>query len=182
VEVKMLPLVSEVRREVRSQETAAARRLQTYIELIRMCSLKSGVELATRRAILAFVVLEPPPKSRSETTSEAEAAFSSFSPKERMVTGRMRKLAVQNYSTTYGDQSSARWVLDVQDITTDKKLGHIAFDSDPVNLTTRHIFCLLCNAPEKYREWQLTCLGLAPTDDTLEVYKRIGLIIVTETD
>jgi hypothetical protein len=136
-------------------------------------------------------LVEHPFTTKSRKITETETAFSSVVQKELMVTGRFRKLAVEEIPkwdhdregyTSRGDMSHARWVWRVRDITTNKKLGHIAFDSDPVNLMTRHIFCLLCNAREKYKEWQLTCLGLVPTDDTLEVYKRIGLIMVTEMD
>lgn len=123
--------------------------------------------------------------SSQSNTIEPETSFTSITPKELMVTGRIRKIAVGwQYSgpERHGDLSGARWVLPVGDITTDENLGYIAFDSDPVNFTTCHIFCLLCIAREKYGEWQLTCLGLVPTDETLEEFKRIGLIVLRKKD
>lgn len=140
---------------------------------------ENGHELIEHEGIS---LLQYTPVPKSEWSTEPEAGFSSVDPKELMVTGRMRKLAVRKGSASPHDQSHARWVWDVQDITTDKHLGYIAFDSDPVDFETHHIYCMLCNAREKYGVWQLTCLGLVPTDDSLEVYKRIGLIMVTEKD
>ena len=64
----------------------------------------------------------------------------------------------------------------------DEKLGHIAFDFDTVNFENRRVYSLLCIARGKYGEWQLTCLGQVPTDDRLEEFKRIGLIMLRSKD
>lgn len=115
--------------------------------------------------------------------------FTTINPKQLMVTGKLRKIAIEKLSKrdsnwqdstnkSYEELSISRWVWRVRDIKTDEKLGHIAFDFDPASFEPRHVYCLLCIAREKYGEWQLTCLGLVPTDETLEEFKRIGLIML----
>ncbi|KAJ4372033.1 hypothetical protein N0V83_003806 [Neocucurbitaria cava] len=124
---------------------------------------------------------------------KSEDRFSTIRPKALLLTGRMRKLAVETISKhdyewknslnkTNNDLVAARWVWRVRDIKTNDELGHIAFDFDPVHFETRDVYCLLCIAREKYGEWQLTCLGLVPTDDTLEEFRRIGLIMLRQKD
>jgi len=118
--------------------------------------------------------------------------FATIAPKKLVVTGRVRKIAVEkskldinwqdSENVYHGDLAAPRWVWRVRDIKTNEKLGHIAFDFDPASFTTRHIYCLLCLAREKYDKWQLTCLGLVPTDETLEEFKRIGLIMIRQED
>jgi hypothetical protein len=124
---------------------------------------------------------------------KCDSPFTTITPKALMLTGRLRKIAVEKMSKgdynwqdsqnkSHGDLLAARWVWRVRDIKTNEKLGHIAFDFDPASFKTRDIYCLLCIAREKYDEWQLTCLGLVPTDETLEEFKRIGLIMLRQAD
>lgn len=61
-------------------------------------------------------------------------------------------------------------------------IGRIALDeeiNDPVSVLLIH--CLLCTVGEKYDKWQLTCLGLCPTDRTLEEFVRVGLASIQDS-
>lgn len=138
-------------------------------------------------------LVEYPPNSTAST--DHESPFSSIKSKELLLTGRLRRLALEEISkrdfdrrSTYNDAwtegeiSAAQWPWRVRDITTDEDLGFMVFDSDPATFAFRHIYCLLCIARKKYGVWQLTCLGLVPTDETLEQFKRVGLIMLSKKD
>jgi hypothetical protein len=78
---------------------------------------------------------------------------------------------------------SARFAAAVHDPMSNEVIGAIALDRDNSSASPcQSIHCLLLNAKEKYRKWQLTCLGLVATDETLQEFKRIGLIFLYKTD
>lgn len=157
---------------------------------IRFCGWENNQNIVEYQGL---VLADYPLRPGCQTVTEAGAVFSSIVSKELMATGRIRKIAVESIPVWYRDWPnsrykaqwdlpSARWIWRVRDITTDEKLGHISFDSDPASLAMHHVFCLLCIAREKYGEWQLVCLALIPTDETLEEFERVGLIVLRTKD
>lgn len=72
-------------------------------------------------------------------------------------------------------------MTNVKDPVSGKIIGQIALDSDPAIVSVKLIYCLLCTVREKYGKWQLTCLGLVPTDLSLEEYTRVGLVFIRNT-
>jgi hypothetical protein len=73
-------------------------------------------------------------------------------------------------------------VRSVQDSLSGEIVGHIALDSDPNNLPVQPIHCLICTAREKYDKWQLTCLGLVPTDESKKEFSWVGLVFIRKED
>lgn len=60
-----------------------------------------------------------------------------------------------------------------------KVIGQIALDSNMYDRGSQLlVHCLLCSVRKKDHKWQLTCLGLLPTDLTLEEFVRIGLVSI----
>ena len=62
-------------------------------------------------------------------------------------------------------------------------VGQIGLDEDPGNgVPTPLLYCLLCTVRERDGQWQLTCLGLLPTDLTQEEFTRVSLVFVHDQD
>ena len=148
---------------------------------IRFCGWQNNHTVVEREGISLF-------EHHTNRVPKSDSPFTTITPRALMLTGRLRKVAVEKMSgpdyndKSYGDLPDALWVWRARDLKTNAKLGHIAFDFDPASFKTRDIHCLLCIAREKYDEWQLACLGLVPTDETLEEFKRIGLIVLRQAD
>ncbi len=82
------------------------------------------------------------------------------------------------------NMTGARFVRGLKDPKSDEIIGHIALDEDPGRAiqTPLLLHCLLCTVREKYGNWQLTCLGLLPTDQSMEEFIRIGLISIHDSE
>jgi Heterokaryon incompatibility protein (HET) len=104
------------------------------------------------------------------------------------VAGRLKRAILQK-PDSYGRRNhnnkileKARWLAFVEDPETGDKLGQVALDSHPATVSFDGIFCLLCVVRWKFFKWQLTCLGLVPTDTSGKEYRRVGLVFLEEQD
>jgi len=103
------------------------------------------------------------------------------------LTGYLRTAIVMDSSDhnwkdiEYNDLEGGLWVTNVKDPVSGEIIGQIALDSDPAVVSVQFIHCLLCTVREKGDKWQLTCLGLVPTDLSLEEYTRVGLVFIRNT-
>lgn len=77
----------------------------------------------------------------------------------------------------------ARFVRLLRDPKSGEIVGQVALDEEPrEGVPTPLLYCLLCTVREKYGKWQLTCLGILPTDLTQEEFTRVGLVFVHDQD
>ena len=91
-----------------------------------------------------------------------------------------RRRSVTSYKRLYNEH--ARFARVLRDPKSGEIVGQIALDEDPQNDVPTLLYCLLCTVREKYDQWQLTCLGLLPTDLTQEEFTRVGLVFVNDQD
>jgi hypothetical protein len=122
----------------------------------------------------------------SDKTDSADT-FGSFKVNSITLTGRVKEAMViwdrsLGPNIEYNDKEDAHWVRSVHHSLSGEIVGQIAFDSDSNNLQLQHIHCLLCMAREKYGKWQLTCLGLVPTDESKKEFSRVGHIFIRKED
>jgi hypothetical protein len=121
------------------------------------------------------------------TPAEKVAALTSRS---LTVSGRLCKILVGvilylRYKSLRLDSKRERppsglWSRCVRDVTTDEKLGNIAFDFNPGDLGTCHVYSLLCIVRDKYGARHLTCSALALLKESLEDFEKIGLDVFTK--
>ena len=115
--------------------------------------------------------------------------FGNVTKRSLSLTGRVKTAIVVNPnddwryipSSTRLDNERGRFMRVLRDPKSGKIVGQIALDEDPRNgVPTLLLYCLLCTVREKDGIWQLTCLGLLPTDLIEEECTRIGLVFVRD--
>lgn len=133
------------------------------------------------------------PEHHRNRVSTLESSFTTITTKALMLTGMLRKVAVEKPpereqdwkncpSAPFENLFAAHWWWPIWDIKSNEMLGQITFDFDPATWESRDIYCLLCSAIKDTIGGQLICLGLVPTDATEEDFKRVGLVAIKQMD
>lgn len=95
--------------------------------------------------------------------------------------GQLHQWSTPGSRDRYLHLRDARLLLTLHDPTTGADIGNIALDwmqdATPGN---NLVHCLLTAAREKYGKWNLCCVAMVPTDDSFEVFRRVGIAHIHE--